>query len=543
MSERPSERPRAWWSGEEKYRLLLTVAEAANSHLDVGRVLDAVSATLQDAVPVDAISVITVDGDTLRRQAVHVVGVSRVDGEPVEATYARALAAQPRALEYLAKVLPFKGSGVEHVARWRRPDVCDDVDREQRFPEDRNLVEYGIKCYVRAPLLRGDEVLGAVGYGRFTRRPFSPGEVEILADVSRPIASAVANSLAYEEIRALKVRLEHENLVLKADFDARGMYDEIEGSSSALRRVIEQVDRVAPTDSTVLITGETGTGKELVARAIHKRSSRKARAMITVNSAALPESLVASELFGHERGAFTGAHQRRVGRFELANGGTLFLDEVGDLPADTQVALLRVLQEGTFERVGGTGTIATDVRLIAATNVDLGEEVSAGRFRRDLYFRLNVFPIRIPPLRERPEDVPVLMEHFAARHGARLGKVFRHVDREVVRRLQRYEWPGNVRELENLVERAAILSDGDVLRFDGAFETTSPAPRALRERLHDSERLEIEEALRTARGKVSGADGAAARLKLPPTTLESRIRRLGIDKYQYRSARRPARRT
>jgi formate hydrogenlyase transcriptional activator len=261
--------------------------------------------------------------------------------------------------------------------------------------------------------------------------------------------------------------------------------------------------------------------------------------MITVNSAALPETLMASELFGHERGAFTGALQQRKGRFEMADGGTLFLDEVGDLPTDTQVALLRVLQEGTFERVGGNTTLRTDVRLIAATNRDLEDEVAAGRFRRDLYFRLNIFPVRMPPLRERPDDVPLLVEYFAARHGTRLGKLFKRVDREALRRLTRYDWPGNVRELENVVERAVILSEGEVLRFDGA-DAKSTLPSAalpLREDLLHSERRRIEEALQAAHGKVSGPGGAAARLKLPSTTLESKIRRLGIDKYYYRGRR------
>jgi formate hydrogenlyase transcriptional activator len=528
----------AAWSGEEKYRLLLAVAQAANSHLELSGVLEAVALTLQPLVPVDAISVVTVEGEMLRRQALYVVGLPRVEGEAVEATFARALADHPQALVHLGVPLPFKGSGVEHAGVTRAADVCNDLEREQRFPEDRNLVEYGTKCYVRAPLLRGDRLLGAIGYARFTQRPFVAGEVEILADVSRPIASAVANSLAFEEIRALKVRLEDENLALKQDFDVQAMYEEIVGGAPALRRVIAQVERVAPTDSTVLITGETGTGKELVARAIHKHSSRASRAMITVNSAALPASLVASELFGHERGAFTGALQRRKGRFELADGGTLFLDEVGDLPPDTQVALLRVLQEGTFERVGGSATLRTNVRLIAATNRDLEDEVAAGRFRRDLYFRLNIFPIRVPSLRERSEDIPLLVQYFAARHGARLGKTFKRVDPAAMRRLSRYEWPGNVRELENLVERAVILSDGEVLHFHD-FEAKPALEREmpLRERLLDSERSRIEEALRAALGKVSGPNGAAARLSLPSTTLESKIRRLGIDKYHFRSAR------
>jgi formate hydrogenlyase transcriptional activator len=528
------------WSGEEKYRLLLAVAEAANRHLELSQVLEAVAHTLQPLVPVDAITVVTVDGDRLRRQALYVVGLPRVSGEEAEATYVRALSRQPQALVHLGETLPFQGSGVEHAGRTGRPDICNDLAREPHFPEDRNLVEYGVKCYVRAPLIQGERLLGAIGYARLSLRPFAPRDAEMLADVSRPIASAVANSLAYAEIHALKSRLEDENLALKEELDAQAMYEEIVGASAALRRVIAQIEKVAPTDSTVLVTGETGTGKELIARAIHKHSRRSARAMITVNSAALPQTLVASELFGHERGAFTGAMQRRKGRFELADGGTLFLDEVGDLPSDTQIALLRVLQEGRFERVGGDATITADVRLIAATNRDLEQDVEAGRFRRDLYFRLNIFPIRVPPLRERPEDIPLLLEYFAVRHGARLGKKVKRVDRETVRRLAAYHWPGNVRELENLVERAVILAEGEGLRFDSTELKSSLTPPALplRESLLDSERRRIEEALQAAGGRVSGRNGAAARLKLPATTLESKIRRLGIDKYHFRARRR-----
>jgi formate hydrogenlyase transcriptional activator len=308
------------------------------------------------------------------------------------------------------------------------------------------------------------------------------------------------------------------------------------GNSPALRRVLAAIEKVARTDSTVLVTGETGTGKELVARAIHRRSRRRERALIRVNCAALPEALVASELFGHEKGAFTGAVARRKGRFELADGGTLFLDEVGELPPDMQVALLRVLQEGEFERVGGSETLRTDARLVAATNTDLEEAIAAGKFRSDLFFRLNIFPIQVPALRERREDVPILVEYFAARHGAQVGKTFRRVEKATLDRLLAYDWPGNVRELENVVERAVILGEGDVLRLgDVRLGPGRSAP--LRETLQGSERREIEEALRASRGRISGAGGAAIRLGLPPSTLESKLRRLGIDKHRFRTAR------
>ena len=292
----------------------------------------------------------------------------------------------------------------------------------------------------------------------------------------------MARALAFEEIARLKNRLQDENVALRRDLDEQYMLDDIIGASPALRDVLRQVEKVAPTDSTVLITGETGTGKELIARAIHRRSKRAARAMIKANLAAVPDTLVASELFGHEKGAFTGALQRHVGRFELASGGTLFLDEIGELPADMQVALLRVLQDGEFERVGGSMTLRTDARVIGATNRDLASDVDSGRFRSDLYYRLNVFPIHVPSLRDRREDIPMLVEYFAARHGARLGKRFRDIRRSVVAALMSYDWPGNIRELENTVERAAILSDDDTLRFDGFpwDERASPRPQARR---------------------------------------------------------------
>ncbi|MBW8873659.1 MAG: sigma 54-interacting transcriptional regulator [Acidobacteria bacterium] len=382
-----------------------------------------------------------------------------------------------------------------------------------------------------------ERLVGSMSFSRRTAGPFPPHEVAVFEAVARPIAAAVANALAFEEISRLSRQLQAENLALRQEIDERSMFEEIVGASKALRETLSRVDKVAATAATVLITGETGTGKELVARAIHRRSPRAHRALVAVNCAALPASLIASELFGHEKGAFTGALQRRLGRFELAAGGSIFLDEVGELPPEVQATLLRVLQEGTFERVGGEQPIATDARVIAATNRDLATAVAAGTFRSDLFYRLNVFPIEIPPLRQRREDVPILVEYFAARYAARLGKRFESIEKSSMDRLVAYSWPGNVRELQNVVERAAILSEGEVLRVDEPLISSvavSPAPGLpLPASLREQERQRIEEALRQAGGRVSGAGGAAALLGVPATTLESRIKRLGIDKRMF----------
>jgi formate hydrogenlyase transcriptional activator len=322
---------------------------------------------------------------------------------------------------------------------------------------------------------------------------------------------------------------------LREEITATAAAGGIIGASPRLLEMLERVASVAATDSTVLITGETGTGKELLARAIHAGSRRAKRAMVKVNCAALPEGLVASELFGHERGAFTGALERRRGRFELANGGTLFLDEVGELPPPVQVALLRVLQEREFERVGGSETLRTDARVVAATNRNLEEAAREGKFRSDLFFRLNVFPIRVPALRERAEDIPILAEYWMSRHSRTVGKTIRGIDESAMAALCAYPWPGNIRELQNVVERAVILARGNVLGL-GDFElprlgsdVVPPNP----ERPSD-ERQEIERALAASRGRVYGAEGAAETLGVPPSTLEARIRRLGIDKHAFR---------
>ena len=335
-------------------------------------------------------------------------------------------------------------------------------------------------------------------------------------------------------------RVRSENLALREEVDRSSMFEEIVGTSRPLRTVLSHVSKVAPTDSTVLITGETGTGKELIARAIHKRSPRAARAFVAVNCAAIPSTLIESELFGHEKGAFTGALQRRQGRFELADGGTLFLDEVGELPAETQIKLLRVLQEREFERVGGSGPIRANVRVIAATNRDLQDAVADGAFRADLFYRLNVFPFEVPPLRERRSDIPLLVEYFIHRYAKRVGKRIRSVTQETSVLLQSYDWPGNIRELQNVIERAVIVCDSDTLSIDARWLSgrTLEAPPVMSPNgtLTDHEKDAIEAALKESKGRVAGPFGAAGRLGVPASTLESKIKALKIDKQRFKSA-------
>jgi PAS domain S-box-containing protein len=359
-------------------------------------------------------------------------------------------------------------------------------------------------------------------------------------DVTEQYEARTALETALEEIKALKDQLYHENIALREEIDRSSMFEEIVGESPALTTVLDHVVKVAPTDSTVLITGETGTGKELIARAIHRRSQRDARAFISVNCAAIPQSLIASELFGHEKGAFTGALQRRLGRFELAEGGTIFLDEIGELPTDTQIALLRVLQEHELERVGGTKVIRVNVRVIAATNRDLPASIAAGIFRRDLYYRLNVFPIEMPPLRERKEDIPLLVEYFIDRYASKTGKKIRGINRVTLDRLKAYAWPGNIRELQNVIERSVIVCETENFTVDESWlsrklaDAEETTPTLLRMPASE-EKKTIEAALAEARGRVSGPSGAAARLGVPPSTLDSKIRALKINKHRFKA--------
>jgi transcriptional regulator with GAF, ATPase, and Fis domain len=344
-----------------------------------------------------------------------------------------------------------------------------------------------------------------------------------------------------EDRKQAEQRLQYENVALREEIDKASMFEEIVGTSRSLRSVLSLMSKVAPTDSSVLVTGETGTGKELVARAIHKRSRRSSRPFVGVNCAAIPRDLIGSELFGHEKGAFTGAIQRRIGRFELAEGGTIFLDETGELPAETQIALLRVLQEHEFERVGGAGTITTNVRVIAATNRDLEAAIAAGTFRSDLYYRLNVFPIEIPPLRERQENIPLLVEYFIDRFARKAGKSFQTLNKGSLALLESYPWPGNIRELQN--ERSVIVCDTENFSVDESWlsrQTPATGPSVelgLARRLPSSqEKAIIEAALTECQGQVSGPSGAAAKLGIPGSTLESKIKTLKIDKNRFKSA-------
>ena len=423
-----------------------------------------------------------------------------------------------------------------------RDDILDGALRERVIhPEDRARLREEIqRALARGmPFETEHRVLRRDGQFRWFLNRFNPLEKE-----TGHIIRWYVTGIDIDDRKQAEDRLRNENIVLREEIDRTSMFEEIVGSSEGLRRLLAQVAKVAPADSTVLISGETGTGKELIARAIHRRSNRSKRAFIRVNCAAIPSSLIASELFGHEKGAFTGAVQRRLGRFESADGGTILLDEVGELPMETQIALLRVLQEREFERVGGTSPISVDVRVLAATNRDLGDAVAAGSFRQDLFYRLNVVPLRVPPLRERADDIPLLVEYLIERYSKRAGRKMRNISTKTLQLLQAYEWPGNVRELQNVVERAIVLCDGDTFSLDETWLASGASVESSRlkiplkglGRLDGNEEKEmIEAALAESEGRISGSSGAAAKLRIPRQTLEARIARLGIDKYRFKS--------
>jgi formate hydrogenlyase transcriptional activator len=427
--------------------------------------------------------------------------------------------------------------------------VCGNLQDSPQFANERRLAAEGIQSICVLPMILQGKCIGTLSFVSRERNRYSKQDALFLQEVANQVVLAIQNMQSYDEIASLKARLERENIYLREELRAEHNFEEIVGNSPALLKVLHDIEQVAPTDSTVLIYGETGTGKELLARAIHGRSTRSNRALVNVNCSAISAGLVESELFGHVKGAFTGALDRRSGRFELANGGTIFLDEIGELNLETQVKLLRVLQEREFEPVGSSHTLRVDVRVIAATNRNLRDAVEAGRFRADLFYRLNVFPIEVPPLRERPSDIPKLVAFSLSHLSKRLGKKIEGVSRESMENLLNYPWPGNIRELQNVIERAAIVSAEPIIRLNrdltpvtgakssedqGADNSQSrdinPESAEALLTLNEVERNHIQAALQAAGGKIEGPNGAAKILGLHPNTLRHRIQKLGIRK-------------
>jgi transcriptional regulator with GAF, ATPase, and Fis domain len=442
-----------------------------------------------------------------------------------------------------------RSSGVFHIApldsrlpvaelvRTREPTLVEDWRSIDSFRNDPMIAPLwsalGIVGVAGYPLEVHGEILGAIG--GLATRVITREEFNVLGIFADQAAMAIKSAYLFQQLARHRERLEVENEYLQDELRLDINRENIIGQSAALRGVLRKVQQVASVETTVLLTGETGTGKELIARAIHDGSPRKSRPLIKINCGAIPEGIIESELFGHERGAFTGAIQQRIGRFELADKGTLFMDEVGELPLETQVKLLRVLQEQEFERVGSTKPIRVDVRLLSATNRDLQVEVAEGRFRADLFYRLNVFPIRIPPLRERPDDIPILVEYFLTQFQRKFAKSLKRVDDKGMEQLQRYPWPGNIRELQNVLERACVLATGPVVSLGDSLRSTGgptgPAASTMAPpvmTLEDSERAHIKRALEIASGKVHGPDGAAVLLGINPSTLRSRMEKLGL---------------
>jgi formate hydrogenlyase transcriptional activator len=516
---------------EERWRTLLEINNAIITHLTQDALLHSVSEALHRVIPFERAAF------TLYNPARETFRYLAIEG-PLPSEYFRAGFEFPRTETVAALVFDRQ-----------RPLLRRDLEKEQMYPNDRRLVAEGIKADCLVPLIVGGRSIGTLNIGSRTANRYSEADMELLQELGNQVALAVENMQAYEEITALKARLEKENVYLQEEIRTEHNFEEIVGGSPALLAVLHKLEQVARTNSTVLICGETGTGKELIARAIHGRSPRKNRPLVKVNCSAISAGLVESELFGHMKGAFTGAIERRIGRFELADGGTIFLDEVGELPLETQVKLLRVLQEQEFEPVGSSRPLRVDVRVIAATNRDLQEAVEAGVFRSDLFYRLNVFPLDVPPLRDRRSDIPQLAMFFLSHYAKKLGKSMEGISQGAMDRLASYGWPGNVRELQNVIERAIILSRSSILEPEpdlvsmltsGVLPQTPPRPAEavqaappaspLFPTLKDVERDHILAALKRSGGVVEGPKGAATMLNLHPNTLRHRMDKLGIKR-------------
>jgi formate hydrogenlyase transcriptional activator len=513
----------------QQYHTLLAVAEAVVAHRDLQTLLHDLAGMLHQVVRFDYLLVVLHDA-AHNAMRLHVLETSEPTSPPTG----------------LLNPIEEAPSGL--VWQTQQPLIIANVEEEQRWPRLREQLfrAYGVTSFCYVPLTTARQRLGTLAFASKQPNVYGRADVHFLQLLANQVAVAVENALAFDCIAKLKEKLTQEKVYLEEEIRTEHNFDEIVGETAALRRVLKEVETVAPTDSTVLIRGETGTGKELIARALHDLSPRRDRTFVKLNCAAIPTGLLESELFGHEKGAFTGAICQKVGRFELAHQGTLFLDEVGDIPSELQPKLLRVLQEQEFERLGSTRTLRVDVRLVAATNRDLASMSANGQFRRDLYYRLNVFPILLPALRERREDIPRLVRHFAQRVARRMGRRIETVPTQAMNALVQYPWPGNIRELENVIERAVILSPGPALHINlddfkatvqdvassgnhaptGARQPETPPGSAVT--LAEAERDHILGVLRETGWVLGGPNGAAARLAMKRTTLQSRMKKLGI---------------
>ncbi|QDU52325.1 sigma-54-dependent Fis family transcriptional regulator [Gimesia panareensis] len=510
-------------ASEQRYRLLAQINQIINSSLDVRKVFEYAANEIHKLLSCDRVSLLLNRSRETSRHGFAIEFLSegyRSVDIPIRAT---------------------SGSAFDWVMEHRIPRVVRSLEDSQAFPEDTLLYNLGYRSNIYLPLLSRERSAGVLGVASRQIEQPDCWDQELLNEISGQLAIALDNAAAYGEIDRLKADLEQQNVYLRDEIRVDRAFGDIIGNSRAMQQVRVAIEQVAQSDSNVLIVGETGTGKELIARAIHDHSRRSEKLLVKVNCAALAPGVIASELFGHETGAFTGATDRRTGRFELAHGGSIFLDEISEIPFETQVMLLRVLQERTIERVGGNDPIKVDARVIVATNRDLKTHVEQNNFREDLYYRLNVFPIRVPPLRERREDIPALLNHFIERFSLRMNKSVTRVERRTMDLLTDYHWPGNVRELENITERSMIISQGDTLKVEGAWlsgdsDLNTKQSFDGKQSLANHERRLILDALARSGGKVYGPDGAAAALKVKPTTLYGKMRKHNIKGSRHHSS-------
>ena len=498
----------------ERLKVIVDISKRLSSNLDLQSLMREIASTVRRTLDTDVVAVWV-----LNAEATH------LEMYAVDFPDSQGIATEGR-------LMPVEGTLLGDIFKRGVPEVSDFADPDLKIPEGDAVIIHGegFRFGYAGPMYVRDRKLGVFSVGRKTDKPFTADDVEMADMVAQQVAIALSNAIAYKDIADLKDRLAKEKVYLEDEIRSELNFSEIIGKSPALRNVLKQVETVAPTDSTVLIYGETGTGKELIARAIHDRSKRRAGTFVKLNCAAIPTGLLESELFGHERGAFTGAISQRIGRFELANHGTIFLDEIGEIPLELQPKLLRVLQEREFERLGNSRTLRTDARLIAATNRDLETMAEENKFRPDLYYRLNVFPVLVPALRDRPEDIPLLVRHFVEQFARQMNRDIDTIPAETMEALTRYSWQGNIRELQNLIERAVILSPGNVLKVplqDLKHRSASTIPSSS-QTLEETERSHILAVLEKTKWKLSGPNGAAERLGLNRSTLQFRMKKLGI---------------